>query len=146
DYLARASRPLPPAVVAEAGTEKSLDVHVHDGSCAQVHIVLQHGDQREVFQGRNDTAPVEVGGTLWGEATFHIPGDLPLGFHQLQLRSDGFERIYSCPLIITPQRLTTADKYVDSPVSGMMAQLYSVRSEKSWGMGDFGDLGDLAEI
>src|SRR5699024_7228520 len=49
-------------------------------------------------------------------------------------------------LIITPQRLTTADKYVDSPVSGMMAQLYSVRSEKSWGMGDFGDLGDLAEI
>ncbi|GJN41961.1 4-alpha-glucanotransferase [Corynebacterium ammoniagenes] len=146
DYLARASRPLPPAVVAPAGTEKSFDVHVHDGSSAKVHIVLEHGGQREVFQDPNDTAPVEVDGTLWGEATFHIPGDLPLGFHQLQLRSDGFERIYSCPLIITPQRLTTADKYVDSPVSGMMAQLYSVRSEKSWGMGDFGDLGDLAEI
>lgn len=146
DYLARASRPLPPTVVAPSGTEKSFTVHVHHGASAQVHIALESGGRREVYQDPNDTAAVDVDGQLWGEASFHIPGDLPLGFHKLVLRSDGFERTYSCPLIITPQRLSTADKYVDSPAAGMMAQLYSVRSEKSWGMGDFGDLGDLAEV
>ena len=146
DYLARSSRPLPSAVVAPSGTEKSFNVHVHDGASALVHVALEDGGEREVYQDPNDSAAVPVDDTLWGEATFHIPGDLPLGFHQLVLRSDGFEREYTCPLIITPQRLSTADKFVDSPVSGAMAQLYSVRSEKSWGMGDFGDLGELAEV
>lgn len=111
-----------------------------------MHVALEDGSEREVYQDANDSAAVTVDDTLWGEATFHIPGDLPLGFHQLVLRSDGFEREYTCPLIITPQRLSTADKFVDSPVSGVMAQLYSVRSQKSWGMGDFGDLGELAEV
>src|SRR5699024_7972896 len=94
----------------------------------------------------NDTPPVDVDGTSWGAATFHIPGDLPLGYHELVLRSDGFDHPVTCALIIYPPRLTTADKYVESPAYGVMAQLYSVRSEQSWGMGDFGDLAQLAEI
>ena len=146
DYLARSSRPLPPAVVATAGTEKAFPVHVHAGASADMHIKLEHGGQREVYQDRNDEPAVEVEGISWGAATFHIPGDLPLGYHQLVLRSNCFEHPVTCPLIITPQRLSTADRYLESPASGVMAQLYSVRSEKSWGMGDFGDLAQLAEI
>lgn len=146
DYLARSSRPLPAAVVAPAGAEKSFLVHVHAGASADVHIELEDGGKREVYQDPNDTPPVDVDGISWGEATFHIPGDLPLGYHELVLCSDGFDHPITCALIIYPPRLTTADKYVESPAYGVMAQLYSVRSEESWGMGDFGDLAQLAEI
>ena len=81
---------------------------------------------------------------MWGEASFHVPGDLPLGFHTLTLTSPGIGE-YECPLIVVPNHLSTADKYLEHPTAGAMAQLYSVRSEKSWGMGDFGDLAELAE-
>ncbi|MDY3126593.1 MAG: 4-alpha-glucanotransferase [Corynebacterium sp.] len=146
DYLQRSSRPLPPAVTATEGTEAGFVVHVHDGAPARVSIELEVGTFREVYQDINDNGPVDVDGQLWGEASFHIPGDLPLGFHTIHLESPGLSHNYSCPLIITPARLDTADAYVDSPQAGIMAQLYSVRSQNSWGMGDFGDLAYLAEI
>ncbi|MFH0411366.1 4-alpha-glucanotransferase [Corynebacterium sp. L4756] len=146
DYLKRSSRPLPPTVVAVSGIEASFDVHVHHGSTAEVSIKLESGETRSVYQDENLAAPVEVDGQLWGEATFHIPGDLPLGFHHLVLESDGFDSAYTAPLIITPKRLTTADKFQEEPVTGVMAQLYSVRSAQSWGSGDFADLGELSQV
>lgn len=143
DYLKRSSQPLPPSVVSPAGSEKSFDVHVHHGEPADVHIELEDGGTREVYQDPNDAAPADVDGQLWGTATFHIPGDLPLGFHKLVLESPGIGK-HTAHLIITPATLTTSRKFINSPVSGVMAQLYSVRSARSWGMGDFADLADLA--
>lgn len=144
DYLARASRPLPPCVVAREGAEKSFDVHVHDGDPVTVTIELEDGGTRPTYQDPNDAPAADVSGTMWGEASFHVPGDLPLGFHTLQLSSPGIGE-YECPLIVVPNHLSTADRYLERPAAGAMAQLYSVRSEKSWGMGDFGDLAELAE-
>lgn len=138
------SRPLPPCVVAIQGTEVTFPVHVHDGAPAAVHITLEDGSTRETFQVENWTPPREIDGSTWGEASFKIPADLPLGWHQLHLTSDELE--YSCGLIITPARLSTADKYLQSPRTGVMAQIYSVRSTLSWGMGDFNDLGKLASV
>ncbi len=144
DYLARASRPLPPCVVAREGAEKSFPVHVHDGDPATVTITLENGETRPTYQDPNDAPAADVAGVMWGEASFHVPGDLPLGFHTLTLTSPGIGE-YECPLIVVPNHLSTADKYLERPTAGAMAQLYSVRSEKSWGMGDFGDLAELAE-
>lgn len=146
DYLKRASRPLPPAVVAPQGTEAGFVAHVHDGAAANIHIALENGGTREVYQDPNNQPAADVDGVMWGEASFHIPGDLPLGFHRLELSSPAMEHTYSCPLIITPARLSTADKFAHSPAHGVMAQIYSVRSSASWGMGDFADLGALAQL
>ena len=144
DYLARASRPLPPCVVAREGAEKSFPIHVHDGDPVSVTITLEDGATRPTYQDPNDAPAADVAGVMWGEASFHVPGDLPLGFHTLTLTSPGIGE-YECPLIVVPNHLSTADKYLEHPTAGAMAQLYSVRSEKSWGMGDFGDLAELAE-
>ena len=144
DYLDRASRPLPPCVVAREGAEKSFPVHVHDGDPVTVTITLENGETRTTYQDPNDAPAADVAGVMWGEASFHVPGDLPLGFHTLTLTSPGIGE-YECPLIVVPNHLSTADKYLERPTAGAMAQLYSVRSEKSWGMGDFGDLAELAE-
>lgn len=145
DYLARASRPLPPCVVAREGAEKSFAVHVHDGDPVSVTIELESGETRPTYQDPNDAPAADVSGTMWGEASFHVPGDLPLGFHKLLLSSPGIGE-HECPLIVVPNHLSTADRYLERPAAGAMAQLYSVRSEKSWGMGDFGDLAELAEL
>ena len=142
--LAEAIRPLPASVVAVAGDARTFNVHVHDGAPAEVRILLEDGSERPVHQEENWNPPVTVDGQAWGEATFRIPGDLPLGWHRIELVSN--DARHECALIITPSRLSTTDRYVEKPVTGVMAQMYSVRSEKSWGLGDFHDMGQLAEV
>lgn len=140
----RASRPLPPAVVAVEGDAVAFDVHVHDGKPAHVALTLEDGSTREVTQEENWTPPATVGGVPWGEASFRIPADLPRGYHTITLDSDG--RHAESRLIVTPARLSTTARYLSDRRFGVMAQLYSVRSEHSWGLGDFHDLGHLAEV
>ncbi|AIT61594.1 4-alpha-glucanotransferase [Corynebacterium doosanense] len=137
-----ATRPLPPTVVSTESVETGFLVHVHDGAPANVHIELEDGGTREVYQDENWTEPVTVDGVTWGEASFHIPGDLPRGYHRLILDSDDLHA--EAALIITPARLETTASYLSDPRFGVMAQLYSVRSSGSWGIGDFHDMGELA--
>ena len=61
---------------------------------------------------------------------------LPLGYHRLQ-QQGGAER----ELIVTPDRCHLPD---DLRTWGWAVQLYSLRSSRSWGTGDYGDLRDLA--
>lgn len=138
-----ATRPLPLTVAAVEGDAATFDVHVHHGSPAEVTIVCEDGTRREVTQEHNWRQPVTVAGTTWGEATFRLPADLPTGYHTITLTSGDVEA--STRLIVSPARLSTADDYLSERRFGVMAQLYSVRSEASWGIGDFRDLGLLAE-
>jgi 4-alpha-glucanotransferase len=64
---------------------------------------------------------------------------LPLGYHQLILRS-GTQQ-YSQQLIITPARcFQLHDKAVLHKTFGPALQLYAVRTARNWGIGDFLDL------
>ena len=132
EHLNRARRPLPPCVVVPSWEGRKFVVHVPDGEPAEVVFQLEDGTARAARQLPNDTPPTDG----WGEATFQIPADLPHGYHQIKL--NGGE---TCPLIVTPARLDNAA----TPQTGVMAQIYSVRSRGSWGMGDFHDIGLLAE-
>ena len=139
-----ATRPMPPCVVATEGAEKHFNVHVHDGHWAHCWIRLEDGSSRDAYQDENWAPPFTAAdGTVWGEATFHVPGDLPAGYHELHLESDNLDEV--CPLIVVPASLSTNAEVVQDPVWGVMAQLYSVRSLDSWGIGDFNDLGAIAE-
>ncbi|RNE49594.1 4-alpha-glucanotransferase [Corynebacterium alimapuense] len=141
---AEATRPLPPCVVTTVGSSPTFNVHVHDGAPAQVRLILEDGSIREAYQEENWSAPLTVAGITWGEATFRLPDDLPLGWHHIELVSGEYRN--ECALIITPVRLSTTDEYTNSPAAGVMAQMYSVRSADSWGIGDFHDMGQLAEV
>jgi 4-alpha-glucanotransferase len=49
-------------------------------------------------------------------------------------------------LVVTPARLSTAADLEQRRGWGLATQLYSVRSKRSWGVGDFADLAELAAV
>lgn len=136
------TRPLPLSIVATEGDGFVFNVHVHDGAPAQLVITLEDGGTAIPTQVDNWEPPRTIDGVTWGEASFALPTNLPTGWHTITLTSDALSA--TAAVIVTPRRLHTTDEYVAHPVHGMMAQIYSVRSEGSWGMGDFHDLGELA--
>lgn len=138
----RFTRPLPPCVVTVAGQPHEFTVHVHDGEPVTVTITLEDGGTVTPQQVDNFVEARTIDGVTWGEASFAVPTDLPLGWHTLSMESTGGVS-GSCRLVVTPARLSTSDRYLRTPVAGVMAQLYSTRSRDSWGIGDFGDLRDL---
>jgi 4-alpha-glucanotransferase len=134
---------LPPYVVARAGVARTVEVHVPHGADVSVGLRFEDGaggpDLRQVD---NWEKPREIDGRLTGEASFAVPTDLPPGYHRLVARTGGQE--YGCELIVAPAWLGMPERLGDRRVWGLAAQLYSVRSRGSWGVGDLADLRELA--
>ncbi len=136
-------RMLPACVVTVRGRARELWVHVPHGDPVEVWVELEHGGRRDDL-GQVDrwVDPREVDGALVGEATFALPDDLPLGYHTVRARSGGQEA--TGWLVVTPAQLRLPESLGDERAWGFAAQLYSVRSRRSWGVGDLADLADLA--
>ena len=129
-------RMLPTVLVVRTGTEAWFPVHVPHGAPVEVWVELEDGGVRgDVAQRDHWVDPQPLNGGLVGEATFALPGDLPLGWHRLRARSGLIEA--DVPLVVPPA-------LGDRRVWGFLTQLYQVRSTRSWGIGDLADLADLA--
>jgi 4-alpha-glucanotransferase len=133
---------LPPYVVAWHGTERTVEVHVEHGTSVDVHVALEDGTTRPLAQVDNWEPPREIAGRAVGEASFAIAADLPVGYHTLAAQTAG--QSHRCPLIVAPGWLGMPDRLGNRKLWGLAAQLYSVRSHRSWGVGDLTDLGELA--
>lgn len=75
-----------------------------------------------------------------------LPENLPLGYHRLEIDLEYSGR-ESCALIVTP------DKCFEPPglsanerIWGVAVQLYALRSDNNWGVGDFSDLAELLRL
>jgi len=104
----------------------------------RLELELEHGERR-VSEGpwRGDTM-LELA----------LPADLPLGYHtaRLTFSAGGSEWVKEQRLIIVPRRCVTPDDLLGGESAfGLVANLYTVRSADNWGIGDFSDLGTLAE-
>jgi 4-alpha-glucanotransferase len=134
---------LPPTILARPDGESSFWVHVTHGEPVGLWIRLEDGSVRAgLRQLQNDTPPYDLGDRLVGEATFELPPDLPLGYHRLYLQAGSSES--STPLIVVPAKLELPQRLGGKRIWGLATQLYSVQSERSWGVGDLTDLTDLA--
>jgi 4-alpha-glucanotransferase len=142
--LAPWRRLLPPVLVLREGQETQVNVHVPHGTGVRVWIDAEDGGRHEAEQQENWEEPVDVDGVLTGRATFAIPSRLGLGWHTLMADAEG--TLAQCALIVTPARLQTPARLAGRRAWGLTAQLYSVRSSRSWGIGDFADLTDLAAV
>lgn len=136
------TRMLPRCVATREGRPYDIWVHVTDGDPVDIWIELETGGGRGLRQLENWNPPREIDGRWVGEASFEIPGDLPLGYHTVRARSACGEA--AMPLIITPAWLGLPAQLGERRAWGLATQLYSVRSHESWGVGDLTDLTDLA--
>lgn len=110
-------RLLPPTVVCWSGSRAEALAALPEGS--RLCVETEQGDVRDPV----DPADVE---------------QLPLGVHQLTATApDG--RTGRSHLVVAPPRLPTPTGHS----YGLLVQLYSLLSGRSWGMGDLGDLGEL---
>ena len=72
-----------------------------------------------------------------------LPSGLPLGYHRLEVEADGINA--RADLIVAPDRChLPAELGPGSRSWGLSCQLYGLRSERNWGIGDFTDLAALA--
>lgn len=141
--LAPWRRMLPPSVIVTEGVTAKVPVHVTDGSDVTAVIELEDGGEIALEQIDEWTPAHEVDGRRVGRATFEVPRTLALGWHTLRASSAGTQA--SAPLAVTPARLELPQlrEELGGRSWGLMTQLYSVRSARSWGFGDFADLAEL---
>ncbi|MDY5585610.1 MAG: 4-alpha-glucanotransferase, partial [Arcanobacterium sp.] len=141
-------RVLPQVVVAREDIAKRVEVHVPHGAQVHLEVLLENGGTLSLRQVEDFTPPREINSVLTGQAAFEIHQGLPLGYHKLRAYVQSFgeeQQTYETTLIVTPGRL--AEPFISGKRSwGMMAQLYSVRSRESWGIGDLADLAELSSI
>jgi hypothetical protein len=77
-----------------------------------------------------------------------LPVVPPLGYHDLTVafKADGRVRTATQRLIVVPSQCVAPEARLRGRRGfGLTANLYSVRSAKNWGAGDFGDLATIAE-
>ncbi|NHC45141.1 4-alpha-glucanotransferase [Motilibacter aurantiacus] len=134
-------RVLPPCVVVRSGRAARVPVHVAHGEPVALSVRLEDGGTRELRQLDVWVDPHEVDGGLVGEATFEVPEDLPLGYHELQASGAAAG---TAPLIVVPAYVGEPPSLGRSRAWGFTSQLYATRSRASWGLGDLGDLRALA--
>ena len=141
-------RPLPPVVVSRADAGAiSVDVVLpaRAGEIAWM-LRLEDGAERSgrvAFDGLELLAEHNVEGQALQRRRLVLGRDLPWGYHRLDIEPDGA----TTTLIITPGRCWLPSALVEGRrLWGIAAQLYLLRSNDDWGIGDFGDLRRLIEL
>src|SRR5690349_21213215 len=103
-------RTLPPVVVVREGRQAHVPVHVTHEDAVDVWLELDPevgGGRREVTQADVPVPPRSVDGRLVGRATFTLPADLPLGWHEIH--AEGPSANARSTVVVTPDRLELPD-------------------------------------
>ncbi|MGE0312504.1 MAG: 4-alpha-glucanotransferase [Lautropia sp.] len=142
-------RPLPPVLVhREASGALAVPLNLRAGTdVIRWRIECEDGSV-ETGNAGFGTLPLEAETTIDGERLqrrlLRLPRlALPFGHHRFGLGLDG----PSMPLIACPARCWLPDALADGGrVWGLAVQLYLLRSDTDWGIGDFGDLCSLVDL
>ena len=112
-------RTLPPIVVCRQGSNKWVPVHLHDGDTVRAWTVLEDGTHRDLAQIDNYINPRTIDDQLIGEATFEIPGDLPLGWHTVSalIGDEMVSPLISALTVCQPSGRSPGISNVASPIS-----------------------------
>ena len=140
---------LPPVVITEAGRYATVDVTVPEGANARVRLWPENHPEAARELGAAASADTRtIDGQTLQRRRYEVPGDLELGWYVLEAACEAVDngRPSTIHVAVTPQRLNTTDRLRGRRRWGYMAQLYSVMSARSWGVGDLSDLASLAAV
>ncbi|RZL66424.1 MAG: malto-oligosyltrehalose synthase [Variovorax sp.] len=138
-------RALPPVVAITASTAGwSITVRL-PAALPKVRWLLTEEDG-VVHEGEIDlhavaeVARIDRDGTPWSARQVALPIDLPAGYHRLRLAGHAGETL----VISAPERCYRPPALARGErIWGPAVQLYSLRSPRNWGIGDFTDLAQL---
>ena len=147
----RWTRMTPPVLVAGAQGPIRLAVNMPKALRATSiawTLTLEDGSVREGVESLASLDRVETGeaeGRSYSRLALELPA-APLGYHTLALALDtGLSA--EVRVIVTPERCyEPAAIATGKRLWGVAVQLYSLRSERNWGIGDFRDLTDLIRL
>lgn len=129
---------------------------VRDGEPVEIALNLGASARESEFNWRLDTEQGEVlEGYLQsqivrderkegGPLVFALPSDIAWGYHKLTITRKRRKAPYEMTLIVTPKACYKQDGILNGKkMWGPSVQLYTLRTQHNWGIGDFGDLKQL---
>ncbi|MDH6169175.1 (1-_4)-alpha-D-glucan 1-alpha-D-glucosylmutase [Variovorax boronicumulans] len=143
---ARWAEALPPVQVVQAGSPAWTVALRLPASTGRLRWRLSDEQGREVEgEGDVETAPeagrTHIDGVSFSERVLRVPLARQAGYHRLRIEGLRGETL----VLATPGRCYRPPAVRDGGrVWGTAVQLYSLRSPRNWGIGDFSDLEDLA--
>ena len=129
-----------------------------DARARRVRVRLPSGMRQaevEVTLAEEGGQTWRVAGTVRGSGVLELPTRAPYGYHRITVRLDAGaagSRLAEQSYIVVPSscvtpamRLQTSAGSRGSTALGIVANLYALRREHDWGVGDFGTLTQLVE-
>jgi 4-alpha-glucanotransferase len=147
------SRLIPPVVTATEGEPLRISLHLPQGTGGEAMWTLWLEDGTDRYESGPVsflplTGVADVNGAPYVRRELVLEYAIPAGYHRLSVGVDPLGRVEEAAVIIAPSRCLTPDEVLGAGarVWGLATQVYSLRSDGDWGMGDFSDLGRCAEI
>ena len=135
-------RLLPSVFVFRENQSKLIKISVTPDLLGEPIAWVFRSEDKQSVDGFSPVEKHRISGEL--VYAIELPKDLPLGYHELIIKSNKFEfPTHQCNLIIAPQSCYQTNALADKhQLWGINLQLYTLRSERNWGIGDFTDLKD----
>ncbi len=86
----------------------------------------------------------KIGKTDYVKLEVSVTTPLEIGYYTLELSLE--DKTYKSVLAVAPESCYENPFLKERKMWGFAAQLYSLKSERNWGVGDFTDLGELVKI
>lgn len=141
----RTARLVMPVRVVRAGTKESARLMLHVppdlAKTVEWHVRLHFEDGGVASTAGRSAVRVARGGRK--RCVIPLPQRPGPGYHRLDVlvHARGGERQATQWLIVAPSRCAAPPRDTGGgPVPGLMAALFALHSDSSWGVGDFGDL------
>lgn len=146
------TRLLEPVYVLNPMRDWTLSIYLPEPDThqdGQWRFTGEYGETQRQGDFRAD-ALTEIGeywldGTRYVRLQLPMPTDFPLGYHTVTVQIGQHQG--TAPLIVTPET-----SFQPTPMArgdriwGTAIQLYTLRSDRNWGMGDFTDLAELIRL
>ena len=86
----------------------------------------------------------QIGQTVYQKWHLDIKDNLEIGYYELEIHFP--KHTYYTVLAVAPEKCYTTADVESAKLWGFTLQLYSLKSKRNWGIGDFSDLKDFARI
>lgn len=143
------ARVLPPVVVRRAGEAATVPVTLPHGTrTLRYTLTLETGETQSGVVGFASLPRcrcITAGDVTYAERRLPLGRLAQAGYHRLRVETE--HGLAETRLVLAPARChLPAAMLKGDKLWGLSVQLYTLRSERNWGIGDFGDLRTLVDI